>query len=242
MNRRDFMKFAGVSWFSLFLPKGLQMATYTELMMKIADGQQLDAIEREQLRQYAGEMESNNKLVSSWKSIGNKVSSNYIDFPIINIFSKVFEQDTSDFVVNIPSDYNHLMVFSNARSISSSPAGALWTIAATVNNDTGNNYGYQAVYGASSATGASSSTTLNQLELGMAVGDDASALETISNVAFVLNYGSPYYKTAIYLSAYKNRILIQSSIWRNASKMNKLNILCGDAFKAGSALSIYGIK
>ena len=218
MNRRDFMKFAGVSWFSLFLPKGLQMATYTEVMMKIADGQQLDAIEREQLRQYAGEMESNNKLVSSWKSIGNKVSSNYIDFPIINIFSKVFEQDTSDFVVNIPSDYNHLMVFSNARSTSSSPAGALWTIAATVNNDTGNNYGYQAVYG------------------------DASALETISNVAFVLNYGSPYYKTAIYLSAYKNRILIQSSIWRNASKMNKLNILCGDAFKAGSALSIYGIK
>ena len=94
MNRRDFMKFAGVSWFSLFLPKGLQMATYTELMMKIADGQQLDAIEREQLRQYAGEMESNNKLVSSWKSIGNKVSSNYIDFPIIYLESFHLSCDT----------------------------------------------------------------------------------------------------------------------------------------------------
>lgn len=241
MNRRDFMKFAGVSWFSLFLPKGLQMATYTELMMKIADGQTLDAIEREQLRQYAGEMESNNKLVSSWQNIGKKINSMFLDLPINIIQSTILAKDEPYLEVLIPSDYKHLLIIGAGKSANASTD----VINAIFNNDTGSNYSSQAFQGVSSTPYAAQALGTARFPI---AGLSSATDEAASFFAIIPHYQSSFFKTAITLSTLRNSTARSSCLftgyWDNESAINRIKFTTssGSDIKAGSVFSIYGIK
>lgn len=83
MNRRDFIKLSGMIGAFSFIPefatKGIEMATYTELMMKLADGKTLDALEKEQLRQFTNDIDDARVLSqrlnsnASFKSVDTKI-------------------------------------------------------------------------------------------------------------------------------------------------------------------------
>jgi len=113
------------------------MASFSELMMKVVDGQQLSPIEREQMRQYTNEMDTNNQLVSSWQQINKKVNSLFLDLPVGTILSKTIPSNATSVSTQIPQDYNHLFIFTSAKT---DYASFVDTINMRFNGDTGTNY------------------------------------------------------------------------------------------------------
>lgn len=243
MNRRDFMKFAGVSWFSLFLPKGLQMATYTELMMKMADGQQLDAIEREQLRQYAGEMESNNKLVSSWQNINGNIDAKYLNLPVNLIYSTTLVEDTASISIDIPSIYKHLLIFSYGRSTAAGTG--VTSLRARFNSDTASNYESQLLYGISSSAGSVTSAVIDWAIIGGLPKSGEAAGYSGSGFAFLPGYGGAFYKTMlmIILPGVAGYVFARSSTWKSTDPIRNI-VFSPEAgnLQSGFSLSIYGFK
>lgn len=247
MNRRDFIKIAGLFGLSAFLPKGLQVLTYTDLMMKVADGQTLDSIEREQLRQYLSEIDTNRQLVSTWQQINKKVSSSFLDLPIVTIKTKKFEQNTTSETFDIPPDYNHLIIFC---AVETDNAAYYDFLHGQFNGDTGNNYAE--TYAGSINGAASNGQFLTRDDFGVSIttGSSATTGAMGSAILFIPHYNSNQWKTVIKLegtveyAASQMLIFNTFATWKSTNPVRSIRVFpeTGSNILSGSIITVLGVK
>ncbi len=245
MNRRDFMKFAGVSWFSLFLPKGLQMATYTEVMMKIADRETLTELDKEVLRQNAKTTEDVNNSVKNWQSIDGKIKNDFLNLPISVISSTVLEKNVSDITIQIPSTYKHLIIMGQGRTTHADYASGIYI---AFNGDHGNNY-RTINDGAIGTAQSAQQWTTTESPVGAFQATYGSSGASGSFFSFVPHINSSFWKSTLTLysiseyDATNSELQFHASFWKNTSRITSINIIpeAGEIL-AGSLISVYGIK
>lgn len=221
--------------------------TYTDLMMKVIDGEKLNPIEREQMRQYVSEIDNNRQIVSSWQQINKKIDERYLDLPIGTIVSKVFESDQASFTVQIPPDYNHMLILS---SVKTTHAGYNDGVIGRFNDDDGANYseGYDGGQASSAVTGQTKVQTF--FGVSVATGTSATLGATGSSFVFIPNYNSSNWKSVLRVqgtgeySATDVLTLMTSAHWRNTSPVRKITVLSENSanLATGSILTILGIK
>lgn len=223
------------------------MASFSELMMKVVDGQQLSPIEREQMRQYTNEMDTNNKLVSSWKQIDNKINSKYLDLPMVVIISKTFEEDVSSFTVQIPSDYKHLLMMGSFKT---DRADYFDSIAIQFNGDTSTSYRAQYLYGQNSLSGAAQAIGLDSASISYASGLSSNSNSSGNFFLFLPDYNSSIWKTFLKISGTPNKsatdmiTVSNTETWEKTEPIRSAKFFpdYGTNIKTGSILTILGIK
>ena len=247
MNRRDFIKFLGVLGIAPLIPKGLEMSIYTDLIMKVADGQKLDPIEREQLRQYTAEIDNNRQIVSAWQSIDKKISSAFLNLPIVPIFSDVIANSITYLTIEIPPDYKHLMVFISART----DKAALYDyIDGTINGDSNSsNYmeGFSGESNGSSAGWIGEHLTSTGFGAAFAAANSSTSGAAGSSIIFFPHYNSKSWKTLYKLQGFGDtytNLLSVFSVWKSTSSIRTLKFYPngGTNILADSVFSVYGIK
>jgi hypothetical protein len=245
VNRRDFIKLAGLLGISALLPKGLRMASFSELMMKVVDGQQLSPIEREQMRQYTNEMDTNNQLVSSWQQVNKKIRDIYLDLPIVTIYSETLTTSVPNITIQIPSDYKHLMMFC---AMLTDRAAASDYIHGRFNGDTGTNYAEQYAGGVGSSSSDGSQTSRDDFGVTIAASASASANTCGSCIMFIPHYNSTIYKTVINnygifdgTATGKYSTFCQ---WKSTSPIRSLTLFSENSANiiSGSVVTLLGIK
>lgn len=244
MNRRDFIKFAGVSWFSLFLPKGLQMSTYTEIMVKLGNGETLSELEKEVLRQNAQTTEDVNNSVKNWQNIDGKIKNNFLNLPISVISSAVLEKNVSDVTIQIPSNYKHLLVMGQGRTTHVDWASGLYI---AFNGDHGNNY-RTINDGAIGLAQSAQQFTTTEAPVGAFQATYGSAGASGSFFSFIPHINSDLWKSVLTLysiseyNATNSELQFHASFWKNTSRITSINIIPENGeILAGSLISVYGV-
>lgn len=223
------------------------MLTYTELMMKMANGDKLDSLEKEQLRQYTSEIDNNRQIVSAWQQVNKKIKSSFLDIPIVTIKTKVFEQNVTSETFDIPSDYSHLVIFCASRTDNTDYYDF---ITSQFNGDTGNNY--SEAYAGTINGAAANGQFLTASGIGVSVTTGASATTNAigSSVIFIPHYRAATWKTTIGIYGTKEYALNQMlnfntfGTWKNTDPIRSIRIFpsIGTNILAGSIITVLGIK
>lgn len=217
------------------------MSTYTELMMKMANGEKLDPLEKEQLRQYTSEIDNNRQIVSTWQSIDGKVLDRFINFPIKTIYSTLLVENVASINVQIPSTFSHLLILGAGKST----AATADLMAMRFNGDSGSNYSYQYFQRASTTTSGGQDLSITQAPLGEFI-DTSDDTLSASFFCIIPHYRSSYYKTTMTFTNFRNPsfryVKFFNSFWNDTSPISKITFLPQSGnIKAGSVFSVYGL-
>lgn len=227
-----------------------------DLMMKVINDEPLDESEKEQVRQGFSVLEETSQMVKTWQIPQSKnLNPDYITSAFEIIKSEVLEKDVASLVVTIPSIYNHLLIFSAGRTDYVGD-GTLDTdfLGMTFNDDAGANYQFSVLYTFNDATPSveTSYSVLSDVYASVWASDNAVANSTNGGFCFIPHYKGNFYKQALTLTGaldYSNtnnpNISIYNGTWLNTSPIEKITfatVLTGANLKAGSVISIYGMR
>lgn len=250
MNRRDFIKIAGMfGMFSIvpeFATKGIEMSTYTELMMKLADGKTLDALEKAQLSQYTQRVDDVSEASKSWQNVDGKIKNQYLNLPLEVITSTTLVENVANFSVDIPSNYQHLVIMGQGRTTQAVYGSAIFV---RFNNDNGANYRVNSLWAQSTTPAATQDTAATASIIGVFSGTSATSGSAGNFFAFVPHIGSSFWKGILslignpYYDATNMEIDIYNGIWKNTSRINSIKFIPQSGnILAGSLISVYGIR
>lgn len=152
--------------------------------------------------------------------------------------------ETSITFSSIPSTYKHLQI----RGISRRNTTGGFTVGIQANGDAGSNYTVHSLRGTGSI--ASATATVPSTYATLATSSSASNSSGIFGVLIidVQDYESTTkYKTFRSFGGFDSNgagsVALTSGLWLNTSAINSLSLYgTGDAFAAGSVISLYGIK
>jgi hypothetical protein len=151
---------------------------------------------------------------------------------------------------SIPGTYRHLRVRVTAASTVAASNSA---INMTFNNDTGNNYQWQRIYGNNVSAVASNTAPAANIELGALPGATAPTNEANTVDALILNYTSTAFnktamiQSALRISAASTGIFVfhYAGVWFPGTPVaiTRLDVnLSSGNYVTGSIVSLYGIK
>ncbi|HUV82898.1 MAG TPA: hypothetical protein VMW53_07485 [archaeon] len=147
----------------------------------------------------------------------------------------------------IPATYNHLKLMVDARGTTVAASEFLFL---RFNNDSGNNYDHQNLYGIANAPGAAELFTQAAISIGNCAAGTAAAGLSGSAVVFIPNYKDTVFnKTLIANSTYKLGVgggdmaaKFTGGFWRSAAAINRITIYpSANNYDTGSIASLYGL-
>jgi hypothetical protein len=237
INRREFILLAGMATAVAFL-KGQNQMQFSELIMKIGRGEQLNELELSQLRDETRAVEEVKNFAKGWVTAGTNTP--IFLPPIETIYSQKLSVDTASLTVSIPTKYRHLFVMGAGR-VTGAGASSQY-ILGRFNGDDGANYSQQKLQAAgASVTGAFAGAQTGVL-IGMASEGGTSAEKASGFFAVVPHYLNNYNKNTILLTSRASLITLDTSEWANTAAIETLTFVpVTDEFAAGFVFSVYGI-
>lgn len=256
MNRRDFLRLAGIAALGFLAPKkaGTMLPNstnrYGDMLREFYDGMKNNSLSDTRLAEIVrvfNELSERENIYKSWVDIGEKVKSNRISFPIEPIFSQVLENNKTELLFDpVPSTYNHLLFIGSARSTSTGTGNEF--LNAELNGDAGLNYTVQSLTSVATTT-TSDNTYYNNIyfPIGFMVGNGQAAGKPGSFFSIMPYYTGSFYKTALTFIGYSTGsnygVAIQHCQWFNTSPITKVRLWgSANSILAGSIISVYGIK
>lgn len=250
MNRRAFLHLLGLAGLSAVMPSFEKdeetMYTFSELLLKISDGQPLSDTEREALRQHAIRVDEVSNVGKAWQNIDGKINNSFLNLPIETIYSRTLEQSVQSLDVVIPSKYNTLLIVANGRT---DRVADNYGIRILFNDDVGANYSQQRLAASNATVLASQVFSANNSIVGNFNGSTASAEASAGFMAFVTNIRSNTWKSMYGLSALGEQsatttaLVVTTNVWKSDEPIRKLTFQEPDSnnIVAGSYFGIYGI-
>lgn len=254
MNRRDFLKLAGLAALGLLSPQlgeerldnKMQIG---DLLAKMASGQRLQQVEINNLRLWGNQAETISNFVKGIQSPDGEILSTRVPFPFDPIYSVVLSENASEIKVNIPSKYNHLFFIGGGRTTYTSSSGELMIM--QFNGDTGSNYKHTG----EGVANASQTEYQNLNITGIIAGNWATATADAgtsgSFFCFIPHIRSPFWKSTLnlrggyYTAAGGMVAMMDSGIWENTSPITSIRFF-GESgtssILAGSSISVYGLR
>lgn len=218
------------------------MANFADLLKKIANNSKLTPRELDELGNFGAETQQRNAFVAGNTTPTSELK---IKFPIMPLYNEVLEKNTSSFSVNLPQDYNHILLFSSGRGTLAVSSNVV--VRSRFNNDTSTSYAYQLhnVYNDINIY-ANNGTGFAYIDLARLAGASQPAGVSASSFSILLNYRSNLYKQILSLfgsvDASYTTIQTQSASWNSTSPISTISFFpeSGD-IAAGSSFSIYGL-
>lgn len=216
---------------------------FSTLLEKMAKGQELTAMERQELVLSARSIEDSVSLAKTWVQAG---TSQPIFKPGIEaIWSKVFVEDTASLDIEVPSSYNHLLLFGAGRN--DDPGTLLDYLLCRFNGDTGLNYYNQKFFAIGSNPSSDSDQNQSKAIIGALTQSGYGSGNSCSFFTFIPHYTSNKFKhTLSYAQPFGGYMLLTTSEWSGEEPIRKLSIFSSDHgtprnIVAGTLISVYGI-
>lgn len=185
------------------------------------------------------------QVISGWLQTGqSRIAASAIDFPVALLYSETFAADTGTITINLPSTYNHLIVFGSGRS---TVAGSAFdSLAARFNGDAGTSYFGETIFTLNGTVTGNTTGTTN-VSFGPLVGSGMPAGYNGGFLAYIPSYNEPYFKHLMLLyrtnSAGTESAGLSGATYRGTAAIETLAIFAGaGSIAAGSNLSIFGVK
>lgn len=218
------------------------MANFSDLLKKIANNSKLTPRELDELGNFGAETQQRNSFVAGNTTPTNELK---IKFPIMPLYNEVLEKNTSSLSINLPQDYNHILLFSSGRGTMAVTSNVV--LRSRFNNDSSAIYAYQ-LHNTYNDTGiyANNGYGFDYADLGRLAGASQPASVSASSFSILLNYRSNLYKQILSffgsVDASYTTIQTQSASWNSVSPISTISFYpeSGD-IAAGSSLSIYGL-
>jgi hypothetical protein len=135
MNRRDFLKVAGIVVMGIFFPHKGEEMELADVWVKIANQARLTPQELDYLKRSANETQQRNAFLAGNTTPDGKLKAYY---PIEIIYSEILSTNLTSITVNIPSDYKHLWILGGGRTTDGGTSAVYFLF--QFSGDTGNNY------------------------------------------------------------------------------------------------------
>lgn len=216
---------------------------YSELAMKVARGETLDSYQLSEYQQYLTNDDTNRDLVNSWQQEDKRISSEFINFPIVLIGSQKITTSTPSVTFQVPIGYNHILIMGSGRT---DVVAAGTEIVMQINGDTGSNYGTTSdgVDNDVFAKNQTNSTTY------MVIGLFPGTLATTSASGMLFSYIFHVNSTDYWKSVISTRGLFSGNMaflggfgqWKSTDRISSLTIGTSGNFLTGTVLTILGIK
>lgn len=222
------------------------MANFADLLKKMANNAPLTPQELDDLGRFGTEIQQRNSQVSGLLTIAGNLN---IKLPIELIHSSgILVADSASIVAPVvPPDYNHLLLMSSGRTTNAT--AGIYYLGMNFNQDGGSNYAYQELDSASATLQTTVDYSHTYAIGGYFAGDSNTAGETGSNFVFIPNYRSSFHKSVICLTSFVGasagegaRTEFIGSVWRNTSPINYISFSSGSGLKAGTLISVYGLR
>lgn len=259
MNRRDFLRLAGLATLGIISPKkaGSMLPNSTnrfgDMLKDVLSGVQgIDQIKVDKLQQEMNDLWMRETKYRSWLRLqDNKIDFKNLALPFEPIYSTVLEDDKSEFVVPIPSKYSHLMIMGQASLVGTGIAAQ--NIFAQFNGDTGaSNYSYQEILAANTTLLGQQDLTYDKISIGVVKADAGTAYYSGSFFSFIPHYrNTNYYKEVLrsigYYSGAGAQVNNAVFLWKSLDPINSIRFFPDTVtypsakIEAGSLISVYGI-
>ena len=250
MNRRAFLHLLGLAGLSAVMPSFEKdeetMYTFSELLLKISDGQPLSDTEREALRQHAIRVDEVSNVGKAWQSIDGKINNSFLNLPIETIYSRTLEQKIQSLGVAIPPKYNTLIIVANGRT----DQATYWTgLQILLNDDDGANYNHQELNAGNTSIAAAQVFPDTSAVVGYFNGSTATAAASAGFIAFMTNIRGNMWKSIFSLSALgessatTTALSVRTNVWKSTEPVRKVTFRddATNNLEVGSYFGIYGI-
>lgn len=184
-------------------------------------------------------------ITKEWIGSDNKVRSEFIKFPLLPLYSRIFSADTPSLRINLPTGYNHLRIYCSGRSTGAGTGSV--SLEATCNGDTGSNYGTQNLFAINTTITGQRNLANDHLTIGALGLDGNPENEIIASTCDFLHYAEDTLFTNTIMQcgwagATDSIVMSLASTWRNISPVEYIDIAptSGD-IKEGTILSIYAL-
>jgi hypothetical protein len=222
------------------------MYTFSELLLKISDGQPLSDTEREALRQHAIRVDEVSNAGKAWQSIDGKINNNFLNLPLETIYSRTLEQKIQALGVVIPPKYNTLIIVANGRTDQST----YWTgLQILLNDDNSANYNHEELNAGSNNVAAAQVFPDTSAVVGYFNGSTATAAASAGFIAFMTNIRGNMWKSIFSLSALgessatTTALSVRTNVWKSTEPVRKVTFRddATNNLEVGSYFGIYGI-
>jgi hypothetical protein len=246
VNRLNFIKTLGLLFFVPYVPGGKMTKPLSELLMSVIDSlaanQPVSQVDRENLKMALRDVDNSRFTTGNWTAPDGQVKGEAIDFPVTLLYQTELAEDTASIDVNLPQNFNHLLIFASGATTDPSLA-FLWC---QFNGDTGANYQIQWESIDNTSVTAGQDLAGVKAELGI-FSTSGGTPESGSVVIFIPNYrSSVWYKNTISMSysAKSNTLMYFGNSWLNAAPVDRITLLPSATtnLRAGTVFSIYALK
>lgn len=245
MNRRDFIKLAGLSGLAFLIPY-IEIEEEMELgdiWLKVARNQNLTPQEEEFLRIEGKNTQMRNSFIAGNTSAENKL---IVPSPITVLFSETLSKDTASINLEVSRDYKNLLFLGSGRT---DYVGSGTTIRMQYNYDTGNNYDYTGSGVSDDVATKAQDFSDDSVIIGNFPGTTATTDASGFIFAVLPHLSSGFWKSAMsvrgeYIDSTLGMISYTSyGTWENTSPITSIKIYSSQSANllAGSSISVYGL-
>ena len=150
----------------------------------------------------------------------------------------------------IPGTYTDLLlVFSGRTDYSGGLNGGVQDIVVRVNNDSGNNYSFRALYGQTSTAGSFSGSSVSSIHFGNAPTATSTASTFCSNELYIPNYAGSTNKSMSLTAVRENNstfgdVRAIAGLWSSTDAITRVDVITdypSGSLVSGSSMTLYGI-
>lgn len=255
MNRRDFLRLAGVAALGIFVPKkaGTMLPNstnrYGDMLREFYDGMKnnnLSEVRLNEIVRVFNELSQREQIYRSWMDTDGKVKADKMNLPIEPIYLETLSSNKSEIVIDpVPTKYKHLMFIGSGRTTGAGTANR--ALCAEFNSDTGANYNEQDVYGVTTTPISSGLYGNIYFYVGMLAEGGQAAGKAGSFFSVLPHYvNSTVYKSGVMMCTASNgsnyHSILATSFWNNTNPISRIRLFSSsDSIASGSVISVYGI-
>ncbi len=220
-----------------------------DLLVKIANNARLTPQEMDVLKRIGNETQQRNSFVAGNTTPTNQLA---LNLPIVLLYSETLQNTTAQININIPSNYNHILLVGSGRSDVGAVGSGVGFVVLRFNGDTGSNYAYTYDGVAGSVFDKAQALTTTRPIIGQFPGTTITAQSTGYLFGMASNLRSnTLWKSFIVIdgSFYDAGVASYNSygIWKSTSPAEVANLTVYDTaatqanFVAGTQISVFGL-
>lgn len=210
---------------------------------KIANNARLTPEELAFLKRSATETQLRNSFVAGNTTPENTLA---LNLPINVFYSEILSNNKTEFTVDIPPNYNHILMFVTATTDKAATGDY---IDMQFNGDTGTNYmeGYAGESNGSAAGFVGESLTSTRIGVTFAAAALSTAGAVGSAFLFIPHYKNSAWKTILKIQGFGDtytNLLAVASVWKNTAPLKTIRYYPdgGPNILAGSIFTLIGIQ